>query len=300
MNIYLFRLKQTIKFGWKDAKEVAQRYDASRIFVYFDILRCFFCYRLRSFQYVRDNFWTLSEDEREKRGVVYKSKNTQTDDWTKDCYDNRVFLNKWKKYKWETSGSRYHKRLMAYTKRYNLGKGCIVHYDVVLERNHGLFGTISIGNGVSLTKHVYIDYSGEVIIRDHVLLSNGVIIESHSHTSDGLSTDSAQNSVIPTKLIIEDWVSIGARAVILETCSRIGRGARIGAGTVVRSDIPPYAIVTGNPAKIVGFVFTPSALEEFEEDKYPQEERISIEEYEANFNKYVIKRMASIKDHISL
>jgi acetyltransferase-like isoleucine patch superfamily enzyme len=300
MNIFLFRFQQVVKFGWKDALAVSRKYKVSRIRVYFDMLQCFFKYRLRSLQYVKEDYWSLNKEKRDNKGKEFKKKNSISDQWTKESYENKKFLKKWADYKWEISGKRYHKRLMAYTKRYQLGKGCVLHYDVIFERNHGLYGTLKIGNYVSLTKHVYIDYSGEVIIGDHVILSNGVIIESHSHTSEGLSSDNSQNSTKPTKLIIEDCVSIGVRAIILETCNRIGRGARIGAGAVVRSDIPPYAIVTGNPAKIVGFVFSPSILEEFEEEKFQPEERISIKEYENIYKKYYLDRINNIKEFISL
>lgn len=51
---------------------------------------------------------------------------------------------------------------------------------------------------------------------------------------------------------IEDDVWIGARAIILPGL-KIGKGAIIGAGSVVTKDIPPYAICAGNPAKIIRY-----------------------------------------------
>jgi acetyltransferase-like isoleucine patch superfamily enzyme len=48
--------------------------------------------------------------------------------------------------------------------------------------------------------------------------------------------------------IVEDDVAIGAGAVILPGV-RIGRGALIGAGAVVTKDVPPSAVVVGNPAR---------------------------------------------------
>lgn len=249
MNIYLFRLSQAIQFGWKDAKSIAMKHNVSRVRVYCDILRCFHCYRLRSMQYVKDDFWGLSHEEREKIGIKYKDKNTRTDEWTKDCYENRKFLNKWMDYKWGLNGKRYYKRLVAYTKRYGLGKGCIVHYDVELERNHGLNGTLSIGNNVTLGKHLHIDYSGEVIIEDGVKIANGVIIESHHRDLDAYNQGKDIN--IPTKLRICENVYIGSRAMILDSCNYIGKNARIGAGAVVTKDIPDNAVAVGVPAKVV-------------------------------------------------
>ncbi|MBR4197321.1 MAG: hypothetical protein IKQ94_00950 [Bacteroidales bacterium] len=62
-----------------------------------------------------------------------------------------------------------------------------------------------------------------------------------------------QPSKEKTSLFIDDDVWIGSRAIILPGCSRIGRGAIIGAGAVVTKDVPDYAIVGGNPAKILKY-----------------------------------------------
>ncbi len=56
------------------------------------------------------------------------------------------------------------------------------------------------------------------------------------------------------KIIIEDDVWIGMDAIILSGV-KVGRGAIIAAGCVVIKDIPPYAIVGGNPMKIIKFRF---------------------------------------------
>ncbi len=62
-------------------------------------------------------------------------------------------------------------------------------------------------------------------------------------------------------IIVEDDVWIGTRAMILSGV-RIGKGAVIAAGTVVTKDIPPYAIVGGNPAKIIKFRFEQDVINE--------------------------------------
>lgn len=57
-------------------------------------------------------------------------------------------------------------------------------------------------------------------------------------------------------LSIENDVWIGHNAIILPRVRRIGNGAVIGAGSVVTKDIPPYAVVAGNPAKIIKYRFS--------------------------------------------
>ena len=49
---------------------------------------------------------------------------------------------------------------------------------------------------------------------------------------------------------VDDYAWIGARAIVLAGVS-VGRGAVAGAGAVVTKDVPPMAVVAGNPAKIV-------------------------------------------------
>ena len=58
----------------------------------------------------------------------------------------------------------------------------------------------------------------------------------------------ARPPLVTRPVIIEDDVWIGIGAIIL-TGTRIGRGARIGAGSVVTKDVPEGAAIHGNPAR---------------------------------------------------
>src|SRR5437764_1188882 len=57
--------------------------------------------------------------------------------------------------------------------------------------------------------------------------------------------------IIAKPIVIEDDVWIGIGAIVLKGV-RIGKGATVGAGTVLTRDVPPGALVAGNPAKILG------------------------------------------------
>lgn len=65
------------------------------------------------------------------------------------------------------------------------------------------------------------------------------------------------------QLIVEDDVWIGFGAVVL-TGVTVGRGAIVAAGSVVTRDVPPYAIVAGNPARTVTMRFQPEEIVEHE------------------------------------
>lgn len=57
-------------------------------------------------------------------------------------------------------------------------------------------------------------------------------------------------------LFIDHDAWLGSNVIITPSCSRIGIGAVAGSGSVVTKDVPDFAIVTGNPAKIVCFRFS--------------------------------------------
>jgi acetyltransferase-like isoleucine patch superfamily enzyme len=61
-------------------------------------------------------------------------------------------------------------------------------------------------------------------------------------------------------IVVEDDVWIGCNALILSGVT-IGRGAIVGAGTVVSKDIPPYSIVVGNPARVIRNRFDEKTIE---------------------------------------
>lgn len=68
-----------------------------------------------------------------------------------------------------------------------------------------------------------------------------------------LMKEGAPSPPISEPVIIEDDVWIGTRCMILKGVT-IGQGSVIGAGSVVRRDVPPYSLMVGNPARRVGSI----------------------------------------------
>lgn len=126
-----------------------------------------------------------------------------------------------------------------------------------------------------------------------------VITDTHSREVGHLLKDSELfykgkgNS--SSDVIVEEDVWIGANVTLLPG-SHIGRGANIGANAVVRSKIPPYSIVIGNPAKIVGFCFSPNEIIEHERNLYPEDKRLSIEDLNKQYKKYFLDRFKENKN----
>lgn len=69
-------------------------------------------------------------------------------------------------------------------------------------------------------------------------------------------------------LTVGNDVWMGHNAIIMPSVKSIGDGAVIGAGAVVFKDIPPYAVVVGNPGRVVRFRFSPEAIERLLAEKW--------------------------------
>ena len=284
------RIKQIVQYGWKDSKEISAQTGKSRFSIWLDIIMCFQTYYLFSNQYKAKEVWKLNNDERKQLAEIIGKANRYRDEWTVWKYENAAFIEKYSQTTYGANPKKYRERIEAYRKRYNIEEGCSISNHVVIERNHYLEGSIKIGKNALISKNVLIDYSGELIIHDNVAIANGVIIETHTH-----SLEKKGAPALKGHLEIAEGVSILSRAYIADTCHYIGRYARIGAGSYVRSDIPPYAILMGNPAKIIGFLYSPEEMVEFEKGKYPKEERTSLDKYIQWYNKYYRSRWKDIK-----
>jgi len=116
---------------------------------------------------------------------------------------------------------------------------------------------IKFGNNVEINDYVHITGVFSVIIGNDVLIASKVYISDSQHGNYGGSSfhDSPfstpnSRSLSYKPVIIEDNVWIGESVCILAGVT-IGRGAVIGANSVVTKDIPEGTIAAGNPAKII-------------------------------------------------
>lgn len=203
-------------------------------------------------QYLKEDFFYKDSNERQEIGKKYLESGMIRDGWYARFQADKKLYAKYGAAKYEVGNRRRKKRTNAYKKQYNAGEGFCVENDVQLCQQHYLNGSIAIGKHVLLAKHVFIDYSGEVIIKDNVKIAAGVSIESHHRDLEAYNKGKDVN--VGTQLIIEEGAYIGTHAIILDSCNYIGKRARIGAGAVVVKDIPDYAVAVGVPAKVVRFI----------------------------------------------
>lgn len=109
---------------------------------------------------------------------------------------------------------------------------------------------IEIGNCVGITGGT-ICAENKIQIGNHVLIgANCLIADTDFHPIESEARKHCINAGESAPIAIEDDVFIGANCIILKGV-RIGKGACVGAGSVVTKDIPPSVLCAGNPAKII-------------------------------------------------
>ena len=111
---------------------------------------------------------------------------------------------------------------------------------------------IIIGNNVAMNFNVMInaDCGGKIIIDDHVRIGPYTVMRASNHKFDDINSPIYTQGHEPGEIVIEEDVWLGAHVTILRNV-RIGRSSVIGAGSVVTSDIPPFSIAAGVPAKVI-------------------------------------------------
>lgn len=136
---------------------------------------------------------------------------------------------------------------------------CAKHLFAVCEGDVSIEPRVYIGDGHHF--HCYGDVGfGEhlashnriLIIRGNAMIGEDTYIRGGGHKFDNPDEPIGTQGYMPdTPLEICEDVWIGVRTIILPGCERIGAQSIIGAGSVVTHDVPDYAIVGGNPAKII-------------------------------------------------
>jgi acetyltransferase-like isoleucine patch superfamily enzyme len=109
-------------------------------------------------------------------------------------------------------------------------------------------------------------FGAGTVIGRYVSIASGVRAYQANHPLDRLSTHpfffNSELGYVPATnvplslLVVEDDVWIGESVIMTPRCRRIGLGVVIGAGSIVTKDVPDFAIVAGNPAKVIKWRFT--------------------------------------------
>lgn len=107
-------------------------------------------------------------------------------------------------------------------------------------------GNFKIGKNSTINQKCRLDNRGSITIGDNVSISAEVCILTADHD---LQRNDFSGRISP--IVIEDYVFIGTRAIILRGVT-LGRGSGVAAGAVVTKSVAPFTIVAGVPAKPIG------------------------------------------------
>ena len=122
-----------------------------------------------------------------------------------------------------------------------VGKGVFIDFDVIIGDDCKLQNYACIYHGVTLGRGVFVG--------PHVVFANDKVPRATTPDFEPLR----DGDWTVSESSVADGASIGANATILPGI-RIGKWALVGAGAVVVSDVPAYAVVVGSPARLLGYV----------------------------------------------
>ncbi len=295
------RLLDVAYCALSQSNDLANKEKGCRLFYLLDMLYSYIRYGIYTNQYVKSRFFELNTEARKVAADQYSELNIISS-------RQRDFLKRWFNERIHGQSLRHQqKRLKAYYEYYNndgesfIDTGLFLVGGASIMREHIMYplGKFIAGKNLQLYANVIIDYTCDVIIGDNVSLSQDVHVYTHEHDIENIMRVGDWSAPSPVLLKhgirIGDGVWVGSKSVILSSVSSIGRGACIGSGSVCRNNIPPYAIVMGNPAKVVGFRGSVDEIQAFEENVYSVEKRLSREVLEKNYKKYFDNRINEIK-----
>lgn len=169
--------------------------------------------------------------------------------------------------------------------------------------------TLCYKKNIFLYDNARIDYrnilyvtGGKFIMRERSGAAVGLTVITGNHTAPVGHTfqDGGNTNLKEKDVIVDEDVWLGANVTLLSG-THVCRGCVVGAGTVIRGNkIPPYAIVIGNPAKVVGFRYTVEEIIEHEKILYKEAERLPLDLLEKNYKKYYLNRIREIKQFVSI
>ena len=111
---------------------------------------------------------------------------------------------------------------------------------------------LSLGHRVIINVGGYVSGEGGLVIEDDVIVGPHVRLLSAGHAVHGGEPVVARNPITRGEIRVGRGAWIAGGATVLEGVA-IGAGAVVGAGSVVTEEVPAFAVVVGNPARVVGY-----------------------------------------------
>lgn len=139
--------------------------------------------------------------------------------------------------------------LVFHPENIEIGNDVYVGHNAILKGYHK--SRIVIGDGTWIGQMAFLHGAGGLSIGRNVGVGPRVTVVTSTHRLDQLDRPILHSEISFAPVVIEDDCDVGVGAVILPGV-RIGKGAQVGAGAVVRSHVEAYSIVAGVPATFIG------------------------------------------------
>lgn len=130
---------------------------------------------------------------------------------------------------------------------FEIGDGVFVGAQAYIQGRHD--GVIRLGNHVWIGPQAYLD-ARDLILEDYVGWGPGAKVLGSNHTGIPTSEPIIKSNLEILPVRVKAWADIGMGAILLPGVT-VGKGSIVGAGAVVISDVPPFAIVAGVPARFI-------------------------------------------------
>jgi acetyltransferase-like isoleucine patch superfamily enzyme len=172
---------------------------------------------------------------------------------------DRLILRSLRRAYWSLQGMQIGKRTTfsslraTWPHQVSIGKDCRIEHDVYFHFD-GIYQTgprIIIGDDCFIGSGCEFNITEGIHIGNHCQIASGTRFVDHNHGT-ALGSLIGKQKCSSSTILLGDDVWIGANAIVLIGV-KIGKGAVIGAGSVVTREIPAYAIVAGVPAKQIRF-----------------------------------------------
>lgn len=174
----------------------------------------------------------------------------------------RRIYSEWIKYEFHSCGKHcfFGKFTTLYGGKYidiadhvTMGRGLVIEvYDEYMDQH--FTPSVKIGNFVNIGDHSHLSCINNITIKDNVRMGRKVFVTDNAHGASDRSLLDTRPNIRPLQskgpVVIEENAWIGEMSCIMPGVT-IGRGAIIGANSVVTKDIPPYCMAAGVPARII-------------------------------------------------
>ena len=138
--------------------------------------------------------------------------------------------------------------LVFHPENVSLGEDVYVGHYAILKGYYK--NELVVGDGTWIGQAVFMHAAGGITIGAHVGIGPHTCLLTSTHRDPGRDRPILHGELEFAPIVIEDGVDLGVGAIVLPGVT-IGRGAQVGAGAVVTSDVPAYAVVAGSPARVL-------------------------------------------------